>query len=366
MLYLVLFGMLGILGGAHFYLAHRVWRLIHRFAPRFPLFISVIFFAMLMLLMALSFIKPFSGRLQQVFSVAGAAWMGCLVYLLLFFLLADLLALILHLPHFAAGSAALVLALSVCLYGFVHAQQVKTVSYDVTLSPAPANEMTVVLISDVHLGAVGSEGRLEQIVSRINALSPDLVCIAGDLFDTTFTSIRDPERAILTLRQIKATHGVYACLGNHDAGKTLPQMEDFLERAGILLLKDEFAVIDGKFILAGRLDSSPIGGTGNLRRGALADILRSADPSLPVVVMDHNPAGIDTYRGDTALVLSGHTHKGQLFPGSLFTHAMYTVDYGYYQTENGTQIIVTSGAGTWGPPMRIGTDCEVVQIRLKY
>ena len=226
-----------------------------------------------------------------------------------------------------------------------------------------AQDMTVVLISDVHLGAVGSEKRLPEMVEKINALEPDLVCIAGDFFDSDFSAISDPEAAAATLRSLSAPYGTWACLGNHDAGSTAAQMQAFLERCGIRVLHDEYTTLPGKLVLAGRLDASPIGGYGGTSRQPLD--LAGADPALPVVVMDHNPAHIGEYGPEVDLILCGHTHKGQIFPGSIITNRMYTVDYGYYRAnDTAPQVIVSSGVGTWGMPMRVGSDCEIVKIRI--
>lgn len=376
MIFLAAFIMLALVVGVNYYLAHSVWRLVHHFMPKLNVWILFAVFLVLTVFMLLSFFKPFAGRLQWCISVIGTVWMGLIVYFLLFFLLSDLISLTAWLFRIfsktgmttfriAAGITAAVLAITVSAYGVVHARCVNTVKYDISLSDLPSSEFTVALISDVHLGAIGSESRLEKIVTEINALEPDLVCIAGDLFDSNYDSIVDPEKAIETLKKIDSTYGVYACLGNHDAGKTLPSMEAFLKRANIHLLKDDYVIINNSFILLGRLDPSPIGGTGGLSRAPLSEALKGADETLPVIVLDHNPANIDTYRDEVDLILSGHTHRGQIFPGALITNAMYTVDYGYYRSEYGTQAIVTSGVGTWGLPMRVGTDCEVVWIELK-
>ena len=89
------------------------------------------------------------------------------------------------------------------------------------------------------------------------------------------------------------------------------------------------------------------------------------DNNLPVVVMDHNPANVDAYSDEVDLILSGHTHKGQIFPGSLITNQMFSVDYGYYRKDaQSPHVVVTSGVGYWGMPLRVGTDCEIVSIRL--
>lgn len=227
--------------------------------------------------------------------------------------------------------------------------------------------MNIILISDLHLGAVHSEKRLKTIVEKINQLEPDIVCIAGDLFNDDYYAIQDPEAAIGLFQRIKSKYGVFACLGNHDSGKTFDQMMSFLQRSNITLLNDEYVIIDERLILFGRVDSAPIGGFGGLKRKDITEQIASLDANLPVVVMDHTPNRLEEYRKEIDLVLSGHTHKGQIFPGNLITKAVFEVDYGHSQKDAASpHIIVTSGAGTWGMPMRVGTTNEIVKIRLHF
>ena len=201
---------------------------------------------------------------------------------------------------------------------------------------------------------------------QINDLKPDLVCIAGDVFDNDYCAIEDPDAAQRLLGSIQSTYGVYATLGNHDAGQTVPDMLQFLERSGVHTLNDAHRVIDDRFVLVGRLDGTPIGGTAGFQRADTKTVMDKVPQGLPVIVMDHNPANIGQYGAETDLIVCGHTHKGQLFPGSLITGLMYTVDYGYYQKDaDSPHVVVTSGAGTWGMPMRVGTQCEIVSICLK-
>ena len=230
---------------------------------------------------------------------------------------------------------------------------------------ADGSDMNIVMISDVHLGAVGSESRLEEIVNEINNLKPDIVSIAGDLFDTDFRAIRNTEKAAETLQKIDATYGTYACLGIHDAGSTAEDMLTFLEESNITALTDEYVIIDERLVLIGRLDASPIGTYGYAERKALSSFYQCEDETLPVIVLDHNPIEVDSYADEADLILSGHTHRGQLFPAEILTNLMFTVDYGYYQkNENSPHVIVTSGIGYWGIPMRVGTDSEIVSIKI--
>lgn len=262
------------------------------------------------------------------------------------------------------GRVAVVLFLVVCTYGCIHALNLQTKRYEVQLvkSGEATEEFKIVLISDLHLGYVMDVERLEEIVAKVNAESPDLVCIAGDIFDGDFTAVQEPEEIRRLFDSIEATYGVYACLGNHDAGDSYEQMIEFLAGTQIHLLQDEAAVIAEKLVLVGRRDSSPIGGHGE-ERSAVDAVIDAAE--LPVVVMDHQPGNIGEYDEKTDLILCGHTHQGQIVPFNLITNALFDVDYGYYRaSETSPQVIVTSGAGTWGPPQRIGTDCEVVSISL--
>lgn len=364
---------------AVWYLSRSLHRKLKVLLPRVPYVVTLGVIVLCVLIMLSSFFRsalPFAW-MKSAAGVASAYLMGFFLYLLIFTLLIDLVLFILgkcklsvvKTRTFLGGALAaiLVLSVSVTAYGLVHFNDIKHVSYEITVEgKTDVSDLNIVLISDLHLGAVGSEERLSMIVDEINAQSPDVVCIAGDFFDTDFSAIRDPEKAIETMRGIRSTYGVYACLGNHDAGKTVTDMIDFLARANVCLLNEAYTVIDERLILVGRLDGSPIGGFDALRRGEIADILTNVDENLPVIVMDHNPKNIASYGSGVDLILSGHTHKGQLFPGSLLTGLLYEVDHGYYRNEEtGVQVIVTSGIGGWGVPMRVGTDSELISITVK-
>ena len=263
-----------------------------------------------------------------------------------------------------AGLVSLLLIVVLTVYGVIHAGDIQIRRYDIGLGQEqePTGPLRIALISDIHLGYVMEEEHLTKVVASINEIRPDVVCIAGDIFDGDMTALLNPERLQALLGRIESKYGVYACLGNHDAGPTYQEMLTFLDGAGIQILMDEAVVIDRRFVLAGRRDSSPIGKQGESRREM--EGLPEAE-GLPVIVLDHQPGNIGGYGSDVDLILCGHTHRGQMFPFSLITNAVFDVDYGYYRAgDTAPQVIVTSGAGTWGPPLRVGTDNEVVEINI--
>ena len=340
-------------------------------------------FATLYFLVAFSFIfvrLPINlpTIIKNTLNLIGAYWMGAFIYFMIFFVLADALLLIGNVaklipPHmlknarFYAGAAVMVFTIGAVLYGLYNARQIKIVSYDLNLNKelnkSLTNKMNIVLISDLHLGDINSEKHLEGIVRAINNLTPDIVCIAGDIFNDNFYNIRNPDRASDLLNSINTPFGVYASLGNHDGGSTLNEMAEFLKSSGIKLLNDEYVIIDERLILIGRLDSSPIGGFGEMKRKCFSEIYANIKADLPIAVMDHNPTNINEYGSEVDLILSGHTHRGQLFPGGLITRMMFTVDYGHYQKDSESpHVIVSQGVHTWMMPMRVGTNNEIVSI----
>ncbi len=296
---------------------------------------------------------------------------GYLVYGVLWVDLLALILLLLRKLHVCSegnvlllGRILLIVGVLLITYGGIHGRAVVLREYAVSLADEgeSTKQLQIVLISDLHLGYVMDAKRLQEIVEKVNEQKPDIVCIAGDVFDGDITAVKEPEAVKAAFDAIEATYGVYACFGNHDAGSTYEEMVHFLEDTQVRLLQDEGVSVGGIY-LVGRRDSSPIGAHGEAREGVS---LAAADGQ-PVIVMDHQPGNIGEYGEDVDLVLCGHTHKGQIALFELITNALFEVDYGYYRKDrNSPHIIVTSGAGTWGPPQRIGSNCEVVSILVEY
>ena len=367
---LVIIIIFAIVAGVNYYVARRLAFVLEKICPILPSWTFGVMFAAMTAVLVLGFMRsmlPIPSWMKNILGTMNAYWMGIFVYLLIFFIISDVFILIFRLKDakIIMWMVAVVLALAVSCYGFHHVKQVKLANYDIDIDKN-IGSLNIVMVSDLHIGAVGAESRLPKVIDKINEQSADIVCIAGDIFDNDFDAIGNPDEVINQLKRINAPYGVYACLGNHDAGGTINKMLDLFEKANVRVLNDEYEVVDGRFIVCGRLDAFPIGGNGGMTRKGIENVLENADMSLPVIVLDHNPQDVDKYDGAVDLVLSGHTHKGQIFPCGIVTDMMFPVDYGYYRRdENAPHVVVSSGAGAWGMPMRVGTDCEVVSVKLK-
>ena len=350
----------------------------------------VIGYAFVALSLLTSFLLPVS-PLQRVLKCISNVWLGVLVYLIMTVGIAGFLRLVLKRTNFArkehlfnqkhfilTGWLCLVIVVSLSVSGVVGARNLQTTDYQVTVHKAVEGResLRVVLVADLHLGYSIGQWHMNNMVEKINALSPDLVVIAGDIFDNEYDALDDPAKLAATLRTIQSTYGVYACYGNHDldekilAGFTFETKEEriadrrfgeFLDRAKIHLLEDDVVCIDDAFYLAGRKDPDRIRKTQETR-DTPSELLTGLDQSLPVFVIDHQPSELtELAEAGADLDLGGHTHDGQLFPGNILTGLMWENACGMKKVGD-MYSIVTSGVGLWGPPMRIGTKAEVVII----
>ncbi len=320
-------------------------------------------------------------------------WLGSFAYILGITFLLDLIHRLLRLTWLAdtrlysrsgmalAGTAAAVGMAGVVFYGIHHAKQISLTRYRINLSkPSDGGDRIwkIALLADLHLGSSVGKKQVKQMVDLVNRCEPDLVVIAGDLFDNDFSSIDDPEGTARLLAGMKSRFGTWACWGNHDinerilAGFTFPvpggvemdpRFDVFLQQAKIHMMNDEVRLIDNSFYLAGRKDPQRIEKTGETRLEP-AELLEGLNHTLPVIVIDHQPTQLRELAAAGAdLDLSGHTHNGQVFPGNLFLRLMWKNPCGLKKVGP-MYSVVTSGAGFWGPGLRIGTDNEVVLLEV--
>ena len=217
--------------------------------------------------------------------------------------------------------------------------------------------LKAVLISDIHVGLMMGGARLKNIVDLANAQNPDIIFLCGDIFDAGAEKTD-------ALSGFESRYGVFAVMGNHEyfvnAGASVKQMSE----SGITVLRDEAVLVADSFYVAGRDDFSKR--RRNKERLPLFEIINPLDPSRAVILMDHQPRELEeAVNAGVDLQLSGHTHAGQIWPMTLVIQAMWELPYGYMK-KNEASFFVTSGAGTWGPPLRIGSKSEIVVINIEF
>ena len=237
----------------------------------------------------------------------------------------------------------------------------------------------MVLAADLHLGYNIGCKQMEQMTEKINEQKPDLVVMAGDIFDNNFDALDNPERLEMLLSQINSTYGTYAVFGNHDVTETLiagfpissrnaprdPRMYEFLEKSNINVLEDETAIIDNSFYLTGRLDEKRTG-NGTKKRASLDELTKNLDPSMPLFMISHEPDHLSDYNAHGVdIVLSGHTHAGQFFPLTIVQPFVWENYWGMKMIDS-MYSFVTSGIGVYGPDMRVGTNSEVMVIDVHF
>ena len=358
--------------GICFYIGARLFAFIRHFLPNVNAVAFWLPFGLLCCaLVFVNFLRHNLHFLRQ----AGSFWMAILLYMLLLLVMFDFVKLLLFLfgksfknyRTYTVGASLLLCALLI-VFGVLHARSIKTVNYRLTL-PGNGGGIRIVLVSDLHIGSSIGKPWIERVVDTINLEEPDIVCISGDIFDGNLDIVRDLPGVISQLGKIDAPLGVYASLGNHDVDRTrgsTERIEEILKAAGILLLQDDVHTVRENLHIAGRRDARPIG----MRAGRKSAEELCAGLSGTVIMLDHQPTQFTQIeQAGAGLVLCGHTHSGQIFPANLATRIIFkkagATHYGYWKGET-LQAVVTSGAGFWGPPLRIATNSEVAVIDVDF
>lgn len=214
----------------------------------------------------------------------------------------------------------------------------------------------IVFVSDFHLGNVRREEFAAKVVRKIQALAPEMVLVGGDLYDGVAC---DAAALVEPLRGLRPPKGVYFVTGNHEY--FIPHRDEALAAirgVGIKILNNEKTEIDGITFLG--VDNNDVYRDENFRK-VLSEI--GVPRNMPTVLVKHEPSHLETARdAGVLLVLSGHTHHGQIFPLNFLTWQIYRgFDYGL-KRRDGMQVYTSSGVGTWAPPLRLATKSEIVQM----
>ena len=367
-----------IYGGTHLYFFHKVN------AAVYPGVIPGFCLALFLLLMV---VAPLLVRVLErqgleaparLTAYVGYLWMG---FLFLFFsasLALDIYHLLLQaagfLSHrdfdwfFLSKRTALVLPLAwgmaTALYGYFEALNIRTERLVIETSKIPqaVGKVTIVQVSDVHLGLIVREERLKRILDEIKVASPDILVSTGDLVDGQINRMTGLAEL---LDNIKPRYGKYAVTGNHEIYAGIKQALAFTEKAGFKVLSGESVVAGGLINIAGIDDpvNERISHESPVSEKALLEGLPHEKFTL---FLKHRPAIEQGSLGLFDLQISGHVHKGQIFPFNLLTHLFYPVRAGYSNYPRNSALYVSRGTGTWGPPIRFLAPPEVTVIELRH
>jgi len=319
--------------------------------------------------------------LRYGLTVIGAYWLAAMFYLLQIIVALDLLRLlnkwlgfipaaiqekILTAP--AIGGVVFLAVLGLVVFGSINAKSPRVQQYDLEIAKTAGvlEELHIVAVSDIHLGEINHNGSLVKMVEMINVLQPDIVLLPGDIIDEDVGPFIK-QNMTETFRRLNPRYGLYAAPGNHEyIGGSIEEAVSLLEQAGIKVLRDEYIKVNDSFYIIGRDDSSHPRFTNGAAPKDLDRILEGADRSLPLILLNHQPKQLaEAEREGIDLQLSGHTHRGQMFPNNLITSRIFEIDWGYLK-KGDFQLIVSSGYGTWGPPIRVGNRPEIVDIRIRF
>lgn len=311
----------------------------------------------------------------RLISIAGYYWMA---FLLLFFfvsILVEFYYVILTAAsnRFHCGCEAFIpgrflrfsipaaLAVIFAIYGSFEAQQLKTEHLLIRSEKIPkeVGAIRIVQISDVHIGGALGGAHVPAIIRAVQDVSPDVIVSTGDLVDGRGAYV---EEAALKFREIRPKWGKFAITGNHEFYLGLNNATKFMDNAGFIPLRNRAVAVAGVLNLVGVDDHGGMTRTKNMISDR--EVLSGADGSRFTILLKHRPVVESAAVGLFDLQLSGHTHKGQIFPFSIATKLAFPYHAGDYSLPGGAVLHVSRGAGVWGPPVRLFAPPEITVIDL--
>ncbi|MBU0543723.1 MAG: metallophosphoesterase [Proteobacteria bacterium] len=365
-----------IYGGTHLYLFFKVKAAL---SPGIPSSLFLAFFLLLMVITPV-LVRVLESQGLEAFArfeaYTGYLWMG---FIFLFFsasLSIDIYHGLLHGAGFLfqrdfsalllSKRTALFLSLAwgmaTALYGYFEARNIRTERVVISSPKIPreAGKLTIVQISDVHIGLIVREERLKRIIAQINGAEPDILISTGDLVDGQINRMTGLAEL---LQDIRPKFGKFAVTGNHEVYAGLEQAVGFTERAGFRMLRNEETTASGLINVVG-VDDPAIRRVTHSRFAPEKTLLFKASPDRFTLLLKHRPVVDRESLGLFDLQLSGHVHKGQIFPFNLLTHIFYPVRTGFALYPRNSALYVSRGTGTWGPPIRFLAPPEVTVIEL--
>lgn len=371
-----------LFGLINFIIGKSAYRAVTYLFPKINRKIFILFY----LFIALSFIissltrDVLPSNIRMIFNFIGSFYLAALYYLIIFIPLISITKFIskrIGLDKkryiskvklmYAEGVSVFLIVLIIIGYGNFHAANPKLTEYTVVTSKKSSmNNLKIAFVSDIHLGIGININKLNKMVEKIDALKADVIILGGDLVDENTPTEYFPLLSA-SLKNLSSTYGTFAIIGNHEFGAAkIDEIKKIYNDGNAKLLIDEGAYINDILLIGRNDDSSKSRGFED--RKPLHDILSAYKyaNTTPLIVADHRPEDYDVSSSNGFdLQLSGHTHNGQFFPNVYLTHLQYKYSYGIHKARN-MNLIVSSGYGTWGPPIRIGTDGEIVVINMEF
>ncbi|WP_054023487.1 metallophosphoesterase [Bacillus sp. FJAT-28004] len=372
----IVFGVLLLYSGISFYICWNGWLFLSTLfhlenAGVYTIVASIIAYSYIIgRLIYRAPVKPIAEALKLI----GSYWFAVLEYAVFILPPANLLSLILKAAGaeksiyiVGVGGGALVLMAILLIRGSWNAWSpiIRTYHVQVPKPAGPLKKLRIAMASDLHLGTIVGNRHLTRLVKKVEKIKPDLILLPGDILDDDIEPFLRKNMST-ELGKLNAPLGVYAVTGNHEyIGRKVPEFIAAMDAIGIRVLMDETALIADSFYVIGRKDKASAGFGGNGRL-PIKELIAPLDQSRPLIMLDHQPSDIASAADNGIdISVSGHTHRGQMMPNHLITRKLFELDWGYLK-KGGLHAIVSSGFGTWGPPVRIGSRSEVIHIEVEF
>ena len=364
----------------NYYIFIRGWQALHSLPWLKPLYVTIFIIAAYGYVFAKLLYKFLPSIIYDIWLGIGAIWFAFFVYFILLLLGLDIIRLFNSFFHFFPKyiynnyentkkiTAIIVIALAglIVFLGNLNKRDITIKNLNFTLSKGNGkfNELNVVMASDLHLSTIDGERLLSKIIDKINSVNPDIVLFGGDIVDDKAVILKD--RGIgESFKKLNPKFGIYSITGNHEYINGVEPSVKFMEDYGMKVLRDEYELIDSSFYLVGREDVVMKQFTGKARK-TLEEIISPFNSDHPKILLDHTPVRLEqAEKNGIDLQFSGHTHHGQIWPGNIITNMIYELSWGYLE-KGKTKYYVSSGAGTWGPPVRTGSKSEIVNIKITF
>jgi uncharacterized protein len=308
--------------------------------------------------------------MAAVTGFTGYSWLAFLFLFLAIHGSADLLLFIVGkigvtLPaHTDKGTFLLTLGCSIfiLLFGWYEAGQIRSEKLRIETSklPAQVEKLIIAQLSDIHFSPIIGKGMSKKLLDIVQAESPDLVVVTGDLLDQ---GVRDREEVISHLSQMNGSKGKYAITGNHEFYAGIRESTDFIQQSGFRFLRNEALTVEEIINIVG-VDDPTAERFGMTPAVSESNLLAGVDQNKFTLLLKHQPRIDKKAAGLFDLQLSGHTHAGQIFPFTILVKLAFPYLCGLYELNGGGKLYVSRGAGTWGPPFRFLAPPEVTIIEL--